>query len=112
MAGKPQLLEIVCDAPPYPVVRVCRQIGLECPEDVRWCRADHFLEQIGHGPPVRTGTGWNELIELLGPQCPKCSCGGRVPPLSGYHILSSRGDGGLYYFGQCRRCKTVYWDRA
>ena len=37
MSSELGLLEVECDAPPYPIVRACRKLGLIAPEDVRWC---------------------------------------------------------------------------
>jgi hypothetical protein len=112
MARELQPLEIICDAPPYSIVKACRHIGLESPEDVRWCHALHYIELHGYRPAVRNRSGWNELLALLGPQSMKCSCGGKVPPLSDFHVLSGNADSGLYHFGQCRRCKTIYWEKT
>ena len=38
------LSEIECDAPAYSVVQACRKLGLQSPEDVRWCQARERLE--------------------------------------------------------------------
>ena len=38
MSSQQGPLEIDGDAPPYHIVRACRQLGFRDPEEVRWCR--------------------------------------------------------------------------
>ena len=33
-------IDVLCDAPPYPVVKACAGLGFTRPQDVRWCRID------------------------------------------------------------------------
>ena len=47
MSSKLGPLEVVCDAPPYCIVRACHLIGLRKPEDVRWLRLGSFLKDRG-----------------------------------------------------------------
>jgi hypothetical protein len=37
-------LEVICDAPPYPIVQACNAIGIETPEDVRWSRMSRYID--------------------------------------------------------------------
>jgi len=105
-------LEIVCDAPPYTVVQACSRIGVESPEDVRWCEAGNFLSEQHLSLPLRKHAKWNELRELLGPRHMACACGQPVPPLRGYVFTFGNGTTALYEVGQCGRCKRVYWSKS
>jgi hypothetical protein len=111
MSTKPEPLEVICDAPPYAIVRACWRIGLENPEDVRWLEINHFLEEKGQ-PPARKGFRWNEL--LLGPVASplSCSCGRRLPFLNDYQFTFNNNTTAVYSFGQCVRCKTIYWQKG
>ena len=42
MSSKLGPIEILCEAPPYPIVQACHMIGIKRPEDVRWCRMSQF----------------------------------------------------------------------
>src|SRR4051812_46320857 len=42
-------IDVVCDAPSYPVVRACGRLGFHDPQDVRWCRVNRFAETPGKG---------------------------------------------------------------
>jgi hypothetical protein len=44
-------IDVDCDAPSYMIVQACRQLVMQSPEDVRWCRMRHFLG-------VMAGKGW------------------------------------------------------
>src|SRR5262245_48150143 len=110
MSSKRGPLGVVCDAPPYCIVRACHLIGLRTPEDVRWLRMRHFVKE-------RTGEDRGPLSflqKLLWPtgrlKDVRCACGERLPALEKYvFTLLRRGD--LYYLlGQCRRCNTIFWE--
>ncbi len=96
-------IEICCDAPPYYIVRACRRIGIERPEDVRWWRLSHFL---------RAHANWRQL--LLGMNRPddgNCSCGQKLPCLEWYTFTLSTGTEASYFLGQCSRCHTIFWEK-
>jgi hypothetical protein len=84
-------IEIVCDAPPYPIVRACTRLGLVRPLDVRWCRT-----------PLLRGS-WVGTT---------CSCGQPLPAL--IEALFELRDMQEYrcWLGQCRGCRTIYWGEA
>jgi hypothetical protein len=98
-------IDIVCDAPPYAIVRAGRGLGFYRPEDVRWCRMSH----------VRTehGSRW----EMLNPLNWKAALGGgvrtprEVSSSCGLFICGT-GAQAIYLLGQCRRCHTVFWEGA
>ncbi len=103
-------MEILCDAPAYPIVVACKRIGLERPEDVRWLKMDHFLN--GH-------QSWRERLRrqpfkaLLGlAHCDDvaCSCSAKLPLLEKCTFTFNTGQEVSYLIGQCHRCRTVYWD--
>jgi hypothetical protein len=105
-------LEVVCDAPPYGVVRASRALGIEAPEDVRWCETERYLRERSYDHAAWRGEGWNELVERLGPRVLACPCGRRLPAVLGYRCAGGADASGLYYLGQCVRCKRVYWHKA
>ena len=105
-------LDVECDSPPYAVVRACHRIDLHTPEDVRWCRMSHHLAAQG---------GWRDFLghepfkSLLGVQHHSdkpCVCGGRLPMLERCTFTFNTGRQVCYLMGQCRRCRTIFWDEA
>jgi hypothetical protein len=80
------LLEVVCNAPPYPIVQAAVAFGIERPEDCRW-------------EPMVLNEGLS------------CSCGEPLPlKLPLYRFTYSTGDEVLYAVHQCNCCKRVYWN--
>jgi len=77
-------LEIWCDAPPYGVVRACKGCGF-------------------HSPLV-FGRGRQKE--------PTCTCGHPLPDLKKYGFSFLSDKVGDYLLGQCRRCRTIFWDAA
>jgi hypothetical protein len=102
-------IEIVCDAPPYHVVRACNLIGFESPEDVCWRRLDHH-EARG---------GWRKLLHLcqrlLGVRPStesRCACNEEMPELNCFSFTFVMNRTLTYRLGQCPRCRTVFWEDA
>jgi hypothetical protein len=94
-------IDIVCDAPPYPVVRACEKHTFRSPADVRWARLER---------PAGNGSG--ELPALPG-RGPACSCGQPMPSLEVCtFIFFVTGKHVSYFLGQCRRCGTMFWENA
>ena len=102
-------IDISCDAPPYPIVRAGRRIGLESPEDVRWCRVHPGLETLSLTGDV---SGWKSLFGLGGRGKNACTCGQPLPVLEKYTFTFLSGQQASYLLGQCLRCRTVYWNEA
>jgi hypothetical protein len=97
------LLDFECDTPPYAIVQACAGVGLRTPEDVRWCRlAD--LPSLSPAAPVCRGTGR--------PGIRRCPCGEAFPLLNRCTFDFNTGRQVSYVLGQCRRCRTIYWDDA
>jgi hypothetical protein len=100
-------IDIVCDAPPYHVVRACHLIGLDSPEDVCWRRLDQ------HEAPA----GWRRLVNscqrLLGvgkAGASRCGCGEFLPELDCFSFTFVMNRTLTYRLGQCPRCRTVFWE--
>jgi hypothetical protein len=106
-----QTFEVVCDAPPYCVVKVCHLIGIDRPADVRWTRLCHHKAAM-----ERVAERWfgGELASAWArADSPNhCACGHKVPHLEMYTFTFSTGEETSYLLGQCRRCRTVYWEEA
>jgi hypothetical protein len=83
-------IDIVCDAPPYPVVRACQRLGLRAPQDVRWCRVNRYAAGSARG---------------------SCTCGHAAPRLESYTFTFVSGSQASYYLAQCPRCRTIFWDK-
>ncbi|HZU38628.1 MAG TPA: hypothetical protein VFA18_22065 [Gemmataceae bacterium] len=97
-------LEVECDAPSYAVVRACSELGIQTPEDVRWCRLSHWL----NGPH-----GLQRLLQAKGRSAERqCLCGSSLPHMQGYLFTFNTGKEVFYLLGQCSRCHTVFWDWA
>jgi hypothetical protein len=105
-------IDICCDAPPYPIVQSCVEIGIESPEDVRWCRlvehrnAQSLFRQLIQFPP------WSVIFDgrVLGEG--PCTCGQMLPQLRHYVFTFATGEECAYYLGQCPRCRTVFWEEG
>src|SRR5262249_52174852 len=104
MSNPLQPMEVICDAPAYAVVQACHQLGFQTPEDVRWCR-------------WANSAGWSRLIrqplKVLGGMSAdrNCSCGQPLPELERYQFTLSNGTHQFYHLGQCRRCRTMFWEQ-
>jgi hypothetical protein len=94
-------LEIDCDAPPYTIVQASAAVGIRMPEDVRWCRLRHFLDRHA---------GWRKVLGLSRPAAESCTCGQALPKLVRYLFTLNTGEEMSYLLGQCRRCRSVFWD--
>ncbi len=110
MSEKLGPLEILCDSPPYPIVQACSLLGFIRPEDVRWSRLSQFL--VDHA-------GWREMCRAFSwdslpvDRCLKdtaCNCGDALPRLQRCLFSSSTGQSYTYLLGQCRRCRTIFWE--
>jgi hypothetical protein len=111
MANKFGPIEIHCDAPSYAIVRACRMVGLETPEDVSWYRMSH----AGNGPQGRRARSvlhWESFFGLGNPARTKCTCGQDLPKLERYTFTFLGGKEAHYFLGQCGRCRTVFWEEA
>jgi hypothetical protein len=100
-------IEVCCDAPPYAVVEACERLGFQSPLDVRWCQVSHFL-------PGREGAGvlrsWKALFGLGRAKEGSCPCGEPLPVLDKYAFFFRSGKEADYFLGQCRCCRTVFWE--
>jgi hypothetical protein len=100
-------MEINCDAPPYTIVEACRMIGLDNPEDVRWCRLRHVPNtRFPHVP-------WKTFFHLsVSGEAARCCCRAEMPALERYTFSLASGKQLDYLIGQCPRCRTVIWEEA
>jgi hypothetical protein len=105
-------LDLVCEAPPYPIVKACAALGFRNPEDVRWCHVGQFLGER----PTWAGTyqfltadGAVNVSLMLDQHC---SCGRGLPPLELYTFLLATGEEVPYFLGQCPRCRTLFWEHG
>jgi hypothetical protein len=109
MLGSTGSIEVVCDAPPYEVVRACAALGFRAPLDVRWTRIGHLLTPRARRP-TRFGFRW--WLHLLRSRSPvrTCTCGHALPDLRRCRFLYPREGESEYLLGQCPRCHSIYWD--
>lgn len=106
-------LEVLCDAPPYSIIQACRRVGVQDPEDVRWLRVSHLEQQ--DGDPQRetlNPLAWKSLLGMSKWMKLNCTCGQRLPTLEKCTFTFITGKELSYHIGQCRRCRTVYWEEA
>jgi hypothetical protein len=71
-----------------------------------------FLKGEGHRKAIFALRLWHWLLGLGRPKERTCTCGQPLPDLKkyGFSFLSEKvGD---YLLGQCRRCRTIFWDTA
>jgi hypothetical protein len=102
-------IQIDCDTPPEPVIEACGRLGFQTPFDVRWCRVSQFLhaQEVMDGNPL-----WRLFFGDIQPRDKTCTCGEPLPTLEKYTFpLCSRGRL-CYCLGQCRRCRTIFWEEG
>jgi hypothetical protein len=105
-------VEVTCDAPPYAVVEGCRLIGLDRPEDVRWCRADRPRLEARSWLSRLCGRNNRAVKDFGGPREVTCRCGESFIGLMKYLFLFDTGHEVCYRIGQCKRCGSIYWDHT
>jgi hypothetical protein len=103
-------LEIECDAPPYSIVTACRRVEFEDPEDVRWCRLGQVLDVPSSEWEGLKRQPWKLLVRMAAPDVRTCVCGSRLPSLDRYTFTYLTGHEASYLLGQCKRCRTIYWE--
>jgi hypothetical protein len=102
-------LEVDCDSPSYSIVRACQRLGMESPEDVRWCRLSKMSEKLSDWGQAFLHP-W-KLFSATEPQAIKaCRCGEVFPLLERctFTLLSGREES--YLIGQCKKCHTIFWE--
>jgi hypothetical protein len=99
-----------CDAPPYSIVKACQMIGVQTPEDVRWCRLSRLRETLGSPRALLTLSSWKSFLGMEEVAGAKCSCGTQLPQVERYTFTYISGRESHYYIGQCRKCRTVFWE--
>jgi hypothetical protein len=107
-------IDIVCDAPPYAIVRAGRGLGFYRPEDVRWCRMSHFRTEHGSRWEMLNPLNWKAALGggVRTPREVSCGCGQDLPVMERYVFIYGTGAQAIYLLGQCRRCHTVFWEGA
>jgi hypothetical protein len=103
-------LEIDCDAPPYSVVCACRRVDLQDPEDVRWCRLGPRLDIAASEWDLLKRQPWKLLVRLSASNTARCVCGQKLPSLDRYTFTYLTGHESSFLLGQCKRCRTIYWE--
>lgn len=113
MSSHFDVLELECDAPPYAIVHACRKLGMNAPEDVRWCRKSHHGKRPHGWIHYLTSPLWSRLLGR-GAEASKeaCICGHALPELESYAFTFQNGESVEYDMGQCPHCRTVYWEKA
>lgn len=106
-------LEILCDAPPYAVVKACRTLGFVEPEDVRWCRASKSQPAAPSGLAKLLPRSAGSLLGKLftGSQA-QCACGRPRPLLERYTFTFRSGRAATYLLAQCPGCRAMFWEET
>jgi hypothetical protein len=112
MFGRIRQFEICCDAPPYGIVRACERCGFQSPLDVRWWRLSRFLAGEGPGNSNLVIGLWQWLGGWRKRKPTTCTCGRPLPDLKKYSFTFFTMKVGDFFLGQCRQCRTVFWDDA
>jgi hypothetical protein len=110
MSGRLGLFEIHCDAPPYPIVRACREAGFRSPLDVRWVRLSHFLTEQASWGQRFWRQPWKALLGWGRPRTTGCTCGHILPPMQKITFTFVDEGAGDLLLGQCPRCHTIFWE--
>jgi len=112
MDGQISRIETYCDASPYGVVRACEGCGFQSPLDVPWCRLSLFLSGTERRKRKLSIPLWQWLFGRTKPKVISCTCGQPVPKLKKYCFTFLSIKVGDYHLGQCRRCRTMFWDES
>lgn len=110
MFSRSQPPEIECDAPPYSVVRACHMIGLQSPEDVRWCRLSRYRKRPPSRLDIFNPKSWKVLLGMGEGEKSNCTCGRALPALEMYTFTFISGRAKHYLLGQCPRCRSIFWE--
>jgi hypothetical protein len=105
-------LEIVCNAPEYYIVRACRDLGFQEPEDVRWCRMNDTLKAQASRQEPAALQSWKLFWGMNQRQPQVCQCGLELPDPEQYTFQLRSGTVLTYWLCQCRRCRAIFWENA
>jgi hypothetical protein len=105
-------IDVCCDAPPYPVVQACSQIGFDSPEDYRWRRMSQHRGANAAMRHIAKFAPWNVFLAGNALQTGMCNCGQLLPAMACFIFTLDTGQEISYSLGQCSRCHTVYWEEA
>ena len=105
-------IDVCCDAPPYPIVQASSQIGIQSPEDNRWCRLSQHGGSNAAFRQLARIAPWNIFLASSGLNGGLCNCGQVLPRLAHYIFTLDTGQEVCYALGQCSRCHAVYWEEA
>jgi hypothetical protein len=98
-----------CDAPAYAIVRACRKMGFQAPEDVRWCSESRARP----APPRKRGgllaQAFQAIFRRTALRRAGCICHCGLPELDKYTFTLASGGEKHLLLGQCRRCLTIFW---
>jgi hypothetical protein len=109
-AHRMEPIQIECDAPCYAFVEACGKLGFQSPLDVRWCRMSHF-----RGGRREPADGFHLLRWQFGDSKNRkttCTCGQPLPMMECYTVILASKKEDRYLLGQCRRCRTMFWEEV
>jgi hypothetical protein len=110
MSQRLYAIDLACDSIPYPLVKACRQVGFQDPEDVRWCRVSHIRKRHPSWRDFFHLGTWKALFGRGRATGPSCTCGQELPELATYAFTLNTGREEHYLLGQCSRCRTMVWE--
>jgi hypothetical protein len=103
------VIRIDCDAPPYPIVQMCRRLGFRKPEDVRW----FHVRPVSRTQRPRAGLfslrRWMSWIRPTAPDQKSCRCGTPVPAMACCTFVMLSGQEVSLMLTQCSHCHTIHW---
>jgi hypothetical protein len=100
---------LCCDAPSYPIVKACQDLGFRSPLDVRWARLSQANEDTVKAHGLLTSLAWGLLIGRGALPDRTCICGAPLLPLQRHTFLLTPGRQVDYLLTQCFRCHTIFW---
>jgi hypothetical protein len=93
-------------------VRAYKRYGFHSPLDVRWCHMSQHLNEASHSKSIFVLRLWHWLLGWRSRKDQTCTCGGPLPSLKEYRFSLVSTKTSDYFMGQCRRCRTIFWDAA
>jgi hypothetical protein len=104
--------EIEDETPPYLVMEACGALCFQTPLEVRWHRVSRFRNRHRLNKKRLRIRLLDLFFRLGSPMEINCPCGQPLPNLEAFTLKVLFEPEIQYLLGQCRQCRTIYWEVA